>query len=239
MASLQRHLYVTAGTPGGARGRYRAPGPAPLQPHPQPPRGVKVRAARHGHDPAYRTSIPVTKADVDQLGFTLNLHRHSTPISYYCHVGAYTYYDVVGGGAQDPRRREGMHVGRRGHVVVRRRAKGSLEAEVLAALWAADEPLTPGNVADALGSNLAYTTVQTILGRLHVKGAVARQQAGRAFAYTPVLDDAGLAADRMQAMLDKGGDHVAVLRRFLRTLSTEDETALADLLERQQREGRS
>ena len=110
---------------------------------------------------------------------------------------------------------------------------------MLAALWAADEPLTPGNVADALGSDLAYTTVQTILSRLHVKGAVARQQAGRAFAYTPVLDDAGLAADRMQAMLAKGGDHVAVLRRFLRTLSTEDETALADLLERQQREGRS
>lgn len=120
-----------------------------------------------------------------------------------------------------------------------RRAKGSLESEVLAALWAADGPLTPGDVADTIDAELAYTTVQTILGRLHAKGAVAREQAGRAFAYTPVLDDAGLAADRMQAMLDKGGDHVAVLRRFLHTLSTEDETALADLLGRQQREGRA
>lgn len=123
-------------------------------------------------------------------------------------------------------------------MVARRRAKGSLESEVLAALWAAERPLTPGDVANALGDDLAYTTVQTILVRLHAKGAVRRKQAGRAFAYTPVLDDADLAADRMQAMLDKGGDHVAVLRRFLRTLSTEDETVLADLLARQQRDGR-
>lgn len=121
--------------------------------------------------------------------------------------------------------------------MVRRRAKGSLESEVLAALWAADAPMTPGDVADALASDLAYTTVQTILMRLHVKGAVTREQAGRAFAYTPVLDDAGLAADRMQGMLDKGGDHAAVLRRFLRTLSSEDETVLAGLLAEQQRQG--
>jgi predicted transcriptional regulator len=117
-----------------------------------------------------------------------------------------------------------------------RRAKGGLESEVLAALWAAEGPLTPGEVVDAIGGDLAYTTVQTILVRLHAKGAVAREQAGRAYAYTPVLDDAGLAADRMRALLDKGGDHVAVLQRFVRTLSVEDETALAHLLDRHRRE---
>ena len=118
-----------------------------------------------------------------------------------------------------------------------RREKGSLETEVLAALWAAHDPMTPGDVVHAIDSELAYTTVQTILVRLHAKGAVEREHAGRAFAYRPVLDDAGLAAHRMQAVLDKGGDHVAVLRRFVHTLSTEDEAALADLLARQ-REGR-
>lgn len=111
-----------------------------------------------------------------------------------------------------------------------RRAKGSLESEVLAALWAADGPLTPAAVAEAVGGELAYTTVQTILVRLHSKGAVERRQVGRAFVYTPVLDSAGLAANRMQALLDKGGDHVAVLRRFVCTLSLEDEVALARLL---------
>jgi predicted transcriptional regulator len=120
-----------------------------------------------------------------------------------------------------------------------RRAKGGLESEVLAALWAADGPLTPGDVVQAVDDDLAYTTVQTILVRLHAKGAVIREQVGRAFAYTPVLDDAGLTADRMQALLDRGADHVAVLQQFVRTLSREDETALAELLARQQGQGRS
>ena len=85
-------------------------------------------------------------------------------------------------------------------------------------------------MVDALGGGLAYNTVQTILTRLHAKGAVRRELNGRAHTYTPVLDDAGLAAHRMQAMLDKGGDHAAVLARFLRTLTPEDEATLAALL---------
>jgi predicted transcriptional regulator len=111
-----------------------------------------------------------------------------------------------------------------------RRPAGGLESEVLAALWAADRPLTPGEVSDAVGGGLAYTTVQTILTRLHRKGAVVREQAGRAHAYRPVIDDAGLAAQRMRAMLDRGGDHAAVLTRFVGTLTPDDEATLAKLL---------
>ncbi len=118
-----------------------------------------------------------------------------------------------------------------------RRARGGLESEVLAALWAADRPLTAGNVADALGDELAYNTVQTILVRLHTKGAVRRERTGRAHSYTPVLDEPGLAADRMRAMLDKGGDHATVLSRFLRGLTPEDEATLAQLLRRDDRRG--
>jgi predicted transcriptional regulator len=114
--------------------------------------------------------------------------------------------------------------------VSRRRASGGLESEVLAALWAADKPLTAGEVVDALGADLAYTTVQTILTRLHAKGAVHRAQAGRAHAYTPVLDEAGLAATRMRAMLDRGGDHALVLARFLGTLTPQQEATLAQLI---------
>jgi predicted transcriptional regulator len=113
-----------------------------------------------------------------------------------------------------------------------------LESEVLAALWAADKPLTPAEVAANLGDDLAYNTVQTILTRLHAKGAVHREQAGRAHAYTPVLDDAGLAANRMRAMLDKGSDKAAVLSRFLGTLTPEEESTLAGLLKRPKRGGR-
>jgi predicted transcriptional regulator len=119
----------------------------------------------------------------------------------------------------------------------KRRAAGSLESEVLAALWAADKPLTTGEVVDALGGELAYNTVQTILTRLHGKGAVERQQAGRAHAYTPVLDEAGMAASRMRAMLDRGGDRAAVLARFLGTLSPQEEATLAELISRHRAEG--
>jgi predicted transcriptional regulator len=104
-------------------------------------------------------------------------------------------------------------------------------------LWAAGRSLTVGEVVDAVGGDLAHTTVQTILTRLHGKGAVHREQAGRAHAYTPVLDEAGLAANRMRAMLDHGGDHAAVLTRFLGTLTAEQESTLAELLTRQHANG--
>jgi predicted transcriptional regulator len=104
---------------------------------------------------------------------------------------------------------------------------------VLAALWAAGRPLTAGDVVEALGGDLAYNTVLTILTRLHAKGAVHREQAGRAHAYTPVLDEAGLAAHRMRAMLDRGGDRAAVLSRFVGTLTADDEATLARLLRQQ------
>jgi len=122
-------------------------------------------------------------------------------------------------------------------MVSKRRASGGLESEVLATLWAADEPLTTGEVVDALGGDLAYNTVQTILTRLHGKGAVLREQVGRAHAYTPMLDEAGLAANRMRAMLDRGGDHAAVLTRFLGTLTPDEEATLVQLLSRHQAAG--
>lgn len=115
-----------------------------------------------------------------------------------------------------------------------RRAAGDLESEVLAALWAANRPVTVAEVVDAVDSTLAHNTVQTILTRLNVKGAVARERIGRAHAYTPVLDDAGMIANRMRAALDKGlgqgQDHVAVLSHFVDTLTPDEESALAALL---------
>ena len=122
-------------------------------------------------------------------------------------------------------------------MVRKRRESGGLESEVLATLWAAGRPLTAGEVVDALGGGLAYNTVQTILTRLHGKGAVHREHAGRAHAYTPVLDQAGLAANRMRAVLDRGGDHAAVLSQFLGTLSPDEEATLARLISQHQAPG--
>src|SRR5260370_35735728 len=98
--------------------------------------------------------------------------------------------------------------GRRGWVVMReqasqsrggpdRRAAGELEAAVLAVPQAAGRPLPPGEVRERGGGHLAYTTVVTILSRLHAKGGLQRRKAGRAYGYAPVAHEPGLAARRM------------------------------------------
>jgi predicted transcriptional regulator len=103
-----------------------------------------------------------------------------------------------------------------------RRAPGELEAEVLGALWRADSPLSPGQVRDELGADLAYTTVMTILSRLHDKGSVTRSRVGRAFVYTPAFEQAELAASQMRSLLEAGHDREAVLARFVGSLSADD-----------------
>ena len=111
-----------------------------------------------------------------------------------------------------------------------RRPAGALEAEIVATLWAAGEPLTPKAVQSQLGGELAYTTVMTALTRLYDKGVVSREKTGRAYAYTAVLDAPGIAAARMRELLESGGDRQAVLARFLGSLSDDDERALIELL---------
>jgi predicted transcriptional regulator len=114
-----------------------------------------------------------------------------------------------------------------------RRPAGELEAAVLAALWAAGEPLTPPQVQLALGGDLARTTVATILARLHAKGTVVRSRTGRAYTYTPAVEDeAALAARRMHTELDKRDDRSGVLARFVSRLSPDDEQVLRALLAR-------
>jgi predicted transcriptional regulator len=110
-----------------------------------------------------------------------------------------------------------------------RRDRGDLENEVLAALAAADGPLTPGEVLARLERELAYTTVMTTLTRLHAKDAVTRERAGRAYAYAPT-DTATSAARRMRRLLDGRADRSTVLARFLDELDPADVPLLQQLL---------
>lgn len=114
-----------------------------------------------------------------------------------------------------------------------RRGKGMLEAEVLALLWTSKTPRTAHWVQVELGGGrLAYSTVVTILSRLYEKGSLSRVREGRAYAYLPVADEAGLAARRMCKVLDQESDRTAVLASFVSELSAEDEETLRLLLER-------
>lgn len=116
----------------------------------------------------------------------------------------------------------------------RRRPAGELESVLLAALWAAGEPLTPAQVLEAIEIDVAYTTVMTTLARLHDKGALRRGRAGRAYAYEPAPDVAAEAAQQMRRVLDRG-DHASVLTSFVGTLDDVDEQVLADLLRSRRR----
>ncbi|MFF9193632.1 BlaI/MecI/CopY family transcriptional regulator [Streptomyces sp. NPDC014779] len=117
-----------------------------------------------------------------------------------------------------------------------RRGQGELEAQVLAALRRAGGARTAGWVQERLGGDLAYTTVITILTRLHGKGAVSRERAGRSFEWTATADEAGLAALRMRKVLDAEADREAVLASFVTGLSPHDERLLRDLLAQEAQE---
>ena len=118
-----------------------------------------------------------------------------------------------------------------------RRGRGDLKQQVLSVLLAADTPMTPGQVRDAIDADLAYTTVMTVLNRLSDQGLVARRRSGRAYAYTAVVDQAEVTARQMQRLLATGEDRVAVLRQFLGVLSDDDERALIELIGRIDEDG--
>jgi predicted transcriptional regulator len=107
-----------------------------------------------------------------------------------------------------------------------RRPAGALEAEVLRALWDAGVPLTPTQLQERMHTGLAYNTVHTVLTRLCDKGVVARtRRAGRA-AYQPVQAQVEHGAAQLRAVLDAARDRGEVLRRFVDTLTPQEEAAL-------------
>jgi predicted transcriptional regulator len=107
---------------------------------------------------------------------------------------------------------------------------GALEAEVLGVLWGAEHPLTPAEVLEALDSDLAYTTVMTILSRLWEKGLTERTKQGRAFAYAAAMSEPELAAARMRDVLESTSDRVATMSTFVGGLTKREAAELRALL---------
>ena len=101
---------------------------------------------------------------------------------------------------------------------------------MLAALWAADRPLAPRQVRERLPAGLAYTTVLTVLSRLHGKGLLVRHREGRGYVYESAADEASHTARTMRSLLEGGRDREAVLTRFVSELSPQDEQVLQHLL---------
>ena len=108
---------------------------------------------------------------------------------------------------------------------------GELENSVLEVLWGAPSPLSVREVAAGLHRRvLAYTTVLTVLDRLHDKGFVVREKDGRAFLYRPRMGREALMGERaVSALSKKGAPESAVLMAFLDSAESRDPRMLDEL----------
>ena len=111
---------------------------------------------------------------------------------------------------------------------------GPREATVMAVLWGApDRLLQVREVRERLGEDLAYTTVMTLLVRLHAKGLLTRRRRGRAWAYRPKISRSEYAALGMVHALHGATDPPTTFFQFVEQLSEDEQVALRAVLDEQ------
>ncbi len=103
---------------------------------------------------------------------------------------------------------------------------GSLEAQVMDRVWSRGSATVRQIVDDlARSRQLAYTTVMTIMTRLHEKGLLRRSRDGKTFVYRPALSReqfrARLSRDIVRAVVAEFGD--VALAQFVAALDDVDE----------------
>ena len=110
---------------------------------------------------------------------------------------------------------------------------GDLEAVVMDLLWSRSEPATVRDVQSALAAErpLAYTTLMTVMDRLHGKGWLTREMHGRAYSYRPSATREEYSAQLMTDALDSSSDRTATLVRFLEQMDARDATRLRSVLD--------
>jgi predicted transcriptional regulator len=108
---------------------------------------------------------------------------------------------------------------------------GELEAKLMEAVWALDEPSVQA-VIDYLGGDLNYKTTMTVLNRLAEKGVLKRHKFGRAFVYTAIASRDELLAsvfDQMvRGMFGSDFRHIA-LTQMIETVESLDPQMLDDI----------
>lgn len=119
---------------------------------------------------------------------------------------------------------------------------GPLAAPIMRIAWSERE-VTVRTVADLLeeetGRQHAYTTVMTILTRLHERGLLDRTKVGRGYVYRPVGDESEVLAAMGERAVDRLLEQygTAALRRFAQHLSDLDPDLRARLLDLADRPG--
>ena len=64
---------------------------------------------------------------------------------------------------------------------------GGLEQKIMEVLWSSSLPLKPSEVLAKIDGTNAYTTIMTVLSRLHQKKIIKRKISGKVFLYSPIL----------------------------------------------------
>ncbi|MFC5754403.1 BlaI/MecI/CopY family transcriptional regulator [Actinomadura rugatobispora] len=103
---------------------------------------------------------------------------------------------------------------------------------MLAALAALGGTAGTAELQARLEGHSAYTTVNTILFRLHEKGLVTRARVGRHYRYRLAVDESELVADRMHDHLRHASDPGTALSRFVQALSNDEARKLREILNR-------
>lgn len=112
------------------------------------------------------------------------------------------------------------------------RELGALESAVMEQLWAADEPVSVRAVVELLHERqLAYTTVATVLDKLHRKGWVERERVGRVWQYRPKVGSSEHAAHLMREALTGSASPRATFLRFVDEITEDEAALLRELLE--------
>ncbi|MET7460191.1 BlaI/MecI/CopY family transcriptional regulator [Nonomuraea sp. NPDC005501] len=113
------------------------------------------------------------------------------------------------------------------------RGLGELESAIMDRMWARRRPASVREVFEDLKQErtIAYTTVMTVMDKLHTKGLLKRRPVGRAYVYEPVASKEAYTADLMRTVLAGGGNQAATLVHFLERLTPEEAAALEAALQ--------
>ncbi|MCM2389828.1 BlaI/MecI/CopY family transcriptional regulator [Streptomyces albipurpureus] len=109
---------------------------------------------------------------------------------------------------------------------------GELEDAVMTRVWRWNRPVT---VREVLGDlqrerSIAYTTVMTVMDKVHQKGWLRRELDGRAFRYSPVGTRADYAAALMRAAWARSDCPQAALVSFVAMMTPGQRTAFDEAL---------
>ena len=113
---------------------------------------------------------------------------------------------------------------------------GPLESQVMQVLW--DQgPATVREVIAQLPTDLAYTTIATVLANLGRKKLVGSSRQGRSTYYRALLSQDMLTAEQMGHLLRTSHDPAASMLHFVDSMTEPDLDLLRDYLRRRTGEG--